>query len=139
LDELLRLPRDPRVNGFGARTRLQLEIPELTRHALMHAQESLNKLQSRCGCLAGGIATLGTLIYGVTRLAQRDPRWFSLQTLGEIALVLLFAFVAGFIAKMGTLAITRWQFAQRCRAQHSLLVRELLTIRGGHVNVHSMG
>ena len=139
LDELLRLPRDPRVNGFGARARLQLEIPELTRHVLMRTQESLNKLQSRCGCLAAGIVTLGTLIYGVALAVQRNSAWVSLQALGDIALVLLSACVFGFIAKMGTLAITRWQFAHRCRAQHRLLVRELLTIRGSHVNMHSMG
>jgi hypothetical protein len=139
LDELLRLPRDPRVNGFGARTRLQLEIPELTRHALFRSQVSLNRLQSRCGYFAAGVVTLGALIYGGILVFQRQHAGFSLQALRDIALVLLFAFVCGFIAKMGAMVITRWQFAQRCRAQHRLLVDELLTIRAQHVNVHSMG
>ena len=137
LDELLRLPRDPRVNGFGARTRVRLEIPELTRHALLRTQNSLNRLQSRCGCVAGGVVTLGMLVYGVIFAFQRNATWLSLHLLADLAMVLLVAFVSGFAAKMATLAVTRWQFTLRCRAQHGRLVQ--LIHGGSHVHVHSMG
>lgn len=139
LDELLRLPRDPRVNGFGARVPLRLEIPELTRHGLLRTQGTLNRLQSRCGCLAGALATLATLIAGITWLWRRDIDWLSWAALRGFALTFAAAFVAGLIAKFATLAITRWQFARRCRKQHRLLVDELLTIRGRHVDLHAMG
>lgn len=127
LDELLRLPRDPRVNGLGARTRVQLEIPGLTRHALLHAQGSLNTLQARCGCFAGGLVTLGALIYGCSYVVRHQATLFSFGALRGLGITLLAAFFAGFIAKFLTLAITRWQFAWRCRAQHRALLRELHT------------
>jgi hypothetical protein len=137
LDELLRLPRDSRVNGFGVRTRVRLEIPDFTRHALLRTQNSLNRLQSRCGCVVGGVVTFAMLVFGVIYAFQRNSSWLSLHLLGDLALVLLIAFVSGFAAKMATLAITRWQFALRCRAQHDRLVQ---LIQGGrHVHVHSMG
>ncbi len=139
LDELLRLPRDPRVNGFGARAALRLEIPELTRHALLRAQGTLNRLQSRCGCLAGALATLITLGVGVRWLWRSDLDWTSWAAVRALVLLVAAAFIAGFTAKFTTLAITRWQFARRCRRQHRLLVDELLTLRGKHVDLHAMG
>lgn len=139
LDELLRLPRDPRVNGFGVRVPLRLEIPELTRHALLRAQGALNRLQSRCGCLAGALATLATLALGVRWLWRSELDWTSWAAVRALGLLVVAAFIAGFIGKFTTLVITRWQFAHRCRRQHRLLVDELLTLRGKHVDLHAMG
>jgi hypothetical protein len=132
LDELLHLPRDSRVNGFGVRSPVRLEIPDAPRHALIRAQESLNALRSRCGCVAGGIATSMTLV-GAVVLAVQHNAWFSLGLLGDIALGVFAAFTAGLVAKLATLLVTRWQFASRCRAHHRHL------IRGPDVHVHAMG
>jgi uncharacterized integral membrane protein len=125
LDELLRLPRDRRVNGFGAREPLQLEIPTLARAALIRAQGALNDLQERCGCLAGAAAMFVVLVFGVIEVFQRNVSLLAWRAISELGIVLVAAFVLGFVGKMAALAITRWQFAHRCRLEHRTLSRLL--------------
>jgi len=127
LEELLQLPRDRRVNGFGARELLQLEIPVLARAALLRAQGALNNLQERCGCLAGALAMFVVLVAGVIEVIRRNPSLLAWRALYELGLVLIAAFLLGFAAKMTALAITRWQFAHRCRFQHRRLAQLLRT------------
>ena len=133
LDELLKLPRDSRVNGFGFRTPVRLEIPGFSRHLQIRAQESLNALRTRCGCIAGGVVTSMAVIAAVVLPLQWNATWLSWLTLREIALGLIAAFFAGLLAKLGTLVITRWQYAHRCRLHHSRLIRST------DVHVHAMG
>ena len=121
LDDLLRLPRDRCVNGFGARMAVQLEILEVSRHSLINAQRLLNRLQSRCGCVAGAIAMLATLAVGASYVYAQNAETLSWRMLPQAGAVLLAAFVVGFAAKMATLATTRWQFARACRTQHRAL------------------
>ena len=123
LEELLHLPRDRYVNGFGARMAVQLEIPGISRHALIHPQQRLNRLQLRCGCLAGAMALLATLAAGATYVYTQNASLISWHVLSQTGAVLLAAFVIGFVAKMAALTVTRWQFAHACRAQHHALSR----------------
>lgn len=85
LDDLLRLPRDRYVNGFGARMVVQLEIPGFARHVLLHAQRSLNRLQSRCGCMAGAIAMLVTLTSGAVQVYSQNAATFSWSVMTQFA------------------------------------------------------
>ena len=124
LDDLLRLPRDRYVNGFGVRTAVQLEIPTLARHALIRAQRPLNRLQSRCGCVAGAIAMLASLAIGAVQVYIRNAGTLSWHAATQFAVALLAAFVFGFAVKMITLAATRWQFARECRVQYRALARQ---------------
>lgn len=141
LEELLRLPRDGRVNGLALRTPVRLDIPGLTRHAQNSAQASLNALQSRCGCLAAGITTLAVLIAGLYLTVQRNPSLPSWHAFTDAASTLAAAFAAGLVAKLATLLFTRWQFALLCRRQHRRLTRQLLNQSNGDrdVALHSMG
>ena len=123
LDELLELPREPAVNGYGAREALRLEIPKLATDATTRAQESLNSLQERCGSLAAAGVMLLMLIAGVFSLFQRNATIFSFRALAELAVVLVISFCFGALAKMVTLSVTRWQFARRCREQYEELSR----------------
>jgi hypothetical protein len=124
LDDLLRLPRDRYVNGFGARMAVQLEIPTLARHALIRAQRPLNRLQSRCGCVAGAIAMLASLAIGSAQVYISNAGTLSWHAVTQFSAVLLAAFVFGFAAKMITLIATRWQFAHECRVQYRALTRQ---------------
>lgn len=121
IDELLRLPLDRRVNGLGPREPLQLEIPQLMRRDQIRAQSRLNRLQSRCGCLAGALALVASLAFGALYVHASSGGAFSWRLAWQSLLALLGAFVIGFIAKMLTLAITRWQFARECRRQYFAL------------------
>ena len=121
LDDLLQLPRDARVNGFRARELLQLEIPALTRHALIGAQDALNSLQERGGALAAAGVMLLTMTFGVIKVFARNPSMFTWRAIGELIVVLAISFCIGTVAKLAALAFTRWQFAYRCRAQHRML------------------
>jgi len=125
LDELLELPREPAVNGYGAREALRLEIPRLTSDVSSRAQDSLNSLQERCGSMAAAGVMLVMLIGGVFNLFQRNTTIFTLRALSELAVVVVIAFCFGALAKMIALSVTRWQFARRCREQHDLLSRLL--------------
>jgi hypothetical protein len=125
LDELLELPREPAVNGYGAREVLRLEIPKLTSDAASRAQESLNRLQERCGSLAAAGVMLVILVGGVFNLFQRNATLFSFRALAELAVVAVISFCFGALAKMMALSVTRWQFARRCREQHDVLSRLL--------------
>ncbi len=135
LDELLLLPGDRRVNGMGPRLALQLEIGHLPRRELLRAQQRLNRLQQRCGCVAGAAGMFVALLVGGYFIVERNAGAFSWRWLTEPLLLVLAAFTLGFIAKMLALAITRWQFARECRRQHQQLSRngEL------DVHVHAMG
>jgi len=130
---LLKLPRDSRVNGFGIRAPVRLEIPGCSRHLLIRAQESLNALRTRCGCIAGGVVTSAVFVAAVVLALQNNAAWLSWRTLRDIALGVLAAFIAGLLAKLATLLVTRWQFAHRCRTHYRRLIRST------DVHVHAMG
>jgi hypothetical protein len=121
LEELLELPLDRTVNGFRRREALQLEIPSLTRQALTSAQCALNDLQSRGGSIVGIGFLFVAMVYGLVDLFQRHEALLSRRTFGELAFVLIVSAGVGCVAKYAVLAVTRWQFAYRCRAHHHLL------------------
>jgi len=121
LDELLTLPRDRHVNGFRERETLMLEIPELSRPMLMHAQDALNRLQERGGNLVGTSVLGLALLIGVSKVLLDNGSLLSWRAFGELTAVLIVSFALGFAAKWAALAITHWQFSYRCRAQHYLL------------------
>lgn len=125
LDELLELPREPAVNGYGAREALRLEIPRLTSDATSRAQESLNRLQERCGSMAAAGVMLVMLIGGVFNLFQRNATILSVRALAELGVIVVLSFCFGALAKMIALSVTRWQFARRCREQYDMLSRLL--------------
>jgi hypothetical protein len=121
LEELLLLPRDASVNGFRARELLQLQIPALTRHALASAQDALNGLQERGGSLAAAATMLVAMIFGVLKVFYRNPSILSWRSLAELVAVLALSFALGGLAKFVALALNRWLFAHRCRAQYHML------------------
>ena len=125
LDELLELPREPAVNGYGAREALRLEIPRIATDATSRAQDSLNRLQERCGSMAAAGVMLVMLIGGVFSLFQRNPTLFTWRALAELAVIAVISFCFGALAKMVAQSVTRWQFARRCREQHDVLSRLL--------------
>lgn len=122
LEQLAMLPRDRAVNGFVRRTPLRLEIPHVARHGLLRAERALNRLQARCGCVAGGLATLAALAAGIVVLADGGLDW-SWRLPLQVAAWLGLAFIAGLAGKFLVLALTRWQFARTCRVQHRRLLR----------------
>lgn len=125
LDELLALPMDRRVNGFRKRTPIRLEIPALPKPVLVHAQLSLNELQERCGSLGAAGFMFVTLLYSVVQVFQRNASLLTLRAALELGTVLAISFVAGALGKYLCLAVTRWQFARRCRVQHRALLAQL--------------
>ena len=122
LDELLTLPRDRLVNGYRGRTPLMLDIPELSRPMLMRAQDALNSLQERGGSLAGAAVMFIAMLAGVSKVLHENASLLSWLAVGELIVVLAVSFALGIAAKWLALAITRLQFAYRCRVQHDLLI-----------------
>lgn len=125
LEELLDLPGDDSVNGFRTRQPLRLEIPTLEHDTLDDAQEALNSLQERGGSLVAAVVMFGTLILGALEVFQRNASLLSGKALLALLAVLIVSFVLGTIARAAMLAITRWQFARRCREQYEELARQL--------------
>jgi hypothetical protein len=125
LDELLALPSDRYVNGFRKRVPVRLEIPALTKPVLVRAQFALNELQERCGSAGAAGFMFVTLLYGVVQVFQRHTSLLSWNAAFELAVVLGLSFAAGAAGKFVALAITRWQFAHRCRAQYRRLSETL--------------
>jgi hypothetical protein len=121
LDELLTLPQDRHVNGYRGRVPLMLEIPELSRPMLMRAQDALNSLQERGGSLAGAAVMFLVLLAGVTKVLHENASLLGWRPITELAVALGLSFGCGFAAKWAALAITRLQFAYRCRAQYDML------------------
>jgi hypothetical protein len=124
LDQLANLPRDRTVNGFGSRAPLRLEIPAVTRHSLLRAERALNRLQSRCGCMAGAIATLIAIGAGTFDLFRSGSLAWSWDLPVRVLLVLTAAFLLGLAAKFVTLVATRWQFARACHVHVRALARD---------------
>lgn len=120
LEELASLPRDPTVNGLATRAQLRLLIPDIACHAQMRSELALNRLQARCGCMAGALATLASLGAGTALLVDEGLRW-SWRLPLQVALVLAVAFALGLAGKLLVLVATRWQFARACRVHHRLL------------------
>ena len=125
LEELLDLPRDESVNGFRTRQPLRLEIPALEHDTLDDAQDALNSLQERGGSLIAIGVMIAALIFGVFKAIQRNDSLLSGQALLELGVVLVATFVLGTLARASVLAITRWQFARRCREQYEELTRQM--------------
>lgn len=125
LDELLALPKDRRVNGFRKRVPVRLEIPAITKPVLVRAQYALNELQERCGSLGAASFMFVTLIYGVIQVFHRNASLLTVRAALELATVLAISFAAGALGKYLALAITRWQFARRCRNQYRSLLEQL--------------
>jgi hypothetical protein len=129
LDDLLALPADRRVNGFAMRTRVQLELAGMPRSPQIHAQQRLNRLQMRCGCLAGAVSLLLTLALGAPYMYLNSAGigWRVVPFAAGLVVAALFI---GFAAKILTLAATRWQFARECRVQHQALAYLLEDTQG---------
>jgi hypothetical protein len=121
LEELQSLPRDRDVNGFRRRQSIRLEIPAVTRQVLVRAQVSLNELQERCGSRGAASFMFVTLLYGVIQVFHRNVSLLTLSAAIEFAAVLVVSFAAGALGKYVALAITRLQFAHRCRVHHRTL------------------
>lgn len=122
VEELRQLPHDPVVNGYMSRNPIRLDIVSLPQHSQVYAQRVLNRLQSRCGCLAGSLALLATVALGLTHLLGTTETWLTLATIGRMSMVLLAGFVVGFAAKIVTMAFTRWQFSRVCSSLQQRLV-----------------
>jgi hypothetical protein len=129
LNELLALPNDRRVNGFRKRTPIRLEIPALASPVLIRAQYSLNELQERCGSLGAASFMFVTLLYGVIQVFHRNASLLTIRAALEFAAVLAVSFGAGALGKYLCLAVTRLQFARRCRAQYRALLEQLQPAR----------
>src|SRR3954463_3847177 len=121
LDELLALPSDRDVNGFRKRVPVRLEIPALTKPVLVRAQFALNELQERCGVAGAAGFMFVTLVLGVIQVFGRHASLLTWNAAVELAIVLGVSLAAGAAGKYLALAITRWQFAHRCRAQYRRL------------------
>ena len=119
--QLLLLPRDWRANGLGPRAMVMIDIPGLPRRPQLRAQHLLNRLQSRCGCVAGSVASLLSLIAGVTYVAMSNDRLMAIGTLRQTIVVVLVSLTLGLLVKIATLFITRVQFTRLCRVQHEIL------------------
>jgi hypothetical protein len=124
LDELLALPKDRRVNGFRKRPPIRLEIPAVTKPVLVRAQTALNELQERCGSRGAAGFMFVTLLYGVIQVFQRNASLLTLRAALELGTVLAISFAAGALGKYFCLAVTRWQFAHRCRVQYRALLEQ---------------
>ena len=129
LDELLALPSDRLVNGYRKRIPVRLEIPVLTKPVLVRAQFALNELQERGGSAGAAAFMFVVLILGVMQVYERHTSVLNLRAGAELAIVLGLSFVAGALGKYVALAITRWRFALRCRAQHRRLSELLHELR----------
>jgi hypothetical protein len=125
IDELLTLPDDRCVNGYRKRVPVRLEIPALTKPVLVRAQFALNELQERCGSLGAAGFMFVTLLYGVVQVFQRNASLLTLRAALEFGAVLAISFAAGALGKYLCMAVTRWQFARRCRAQYRALLSHL--------------
>lgn len=123
LDEILLLPRDRSVNGFARGVPIKLVVTGLPLHAQLQAQQSLNRLQSRCGCVAGSVATLTSLVVSAANIAHQGQSPSLVEALGQAFVAIVLSVLIGLLAKMATLAFTQWQFGLRCRAQHRVLTR----------------
>jgi uncharacterized integral membrane protein len=121
LDELLHLPQEPGVNGYRAREALRLEIPRLASDVSSRAQDSLNRLQERCGSLAASSVMFLTLVVGVFKVFDRNTTFLGWRAVFEFGVVLAVSFCLGALAKMAALAVTRWQFTRRCREHYEKL------------------
>src|SRR6185295_15001898 len=124
LDELLDLPREPAVNGYGMRELLRFEIPRLASDVSTRAQDSLNRLQARCGVLAAAGVMLLMFVAGAFKIIVRHPIPSS-SAVAELVVVLVISLCFGALARMIALSFTRWQFARRCREQYEELSRLL--------------
>lgn len=122
LDQLLELPRNGSVNGLNSRSRVRVLVKDLPAPERLRAERALNRLQSRCGCVAAGLAMLAVTTLGIAR-------WYPAHGMlsGEGARLLGKVFIlgigAGMIAKLATLLVTRVQFDRECRIQHDALSR----------------
>ena len=125
LDELLALPQDRYVNGFRKRIPVRLEIPALTTPVLVRAQYALNELQERCGSAGAAGFMFVTLLAGVAKVFERNASLLSWRAAIELGVVLGISFVAGVVGKYFACALTRWQFAHRCRVQYRRLTEQL--------------
>jgi hypothetical protein len=121
LEELLTLPHDRHVNGYRGRVPLMLDIPELSRPMLMHAQDALNSLQERGGSLAGAVARFIVMLAGVSKVLNENASLLGWRPIAELVVVIAASFALGFVAKWTALAVTRLQFAYRCRVQYDML------------------
>jgi hypothetical protein len=113
--DLRKLPRDRRVNGLLARSRLAVRVPGLRVSDQLRLEAVLNRYQSRCGCTAGAACFLGALVAGGVYVMSTSGGFLSFGFLKDAAAVLAAAFVLGFLAKLVALQVTRWQFSAACR------------------------
>jgi hypothetical protein len=114
MQDLEALPGDRYVNGLLVRDRVAFEIPNLARRDQIRWENLLNRYQLRCGCVAGAVCLLITLMAGGVYLVSTTDTVFSLEFLGHAVLIFLAAVIFGFLGKLVALEITRIQFARAC-------------------------
>jgi hypothetical protein len=125
IDDLELLPRDTRVNGLVRRERIAFDISQFGRREQLRWEESLNRYQSRCGCVAGAVCLLVTLVAAGSYIATNTATLFSPEFLGNVVLVLLLSIAAGVAGKFAALEITRFQFARAClRVRREIVARQ---------------
>ena len=115
LADLVRLPANRDVNGWLLRRPIQLDIPPLPRTELIRYERKLNKYQSRCGCLAGGVAVVIFMLLALIDLLRRDSWLTSLGVLPAALVTLGGALGMGMAVKLATMALTRLQFQIACK------------------------
>ncbi len=123
LDQLLLLPLDPGVNGFGPRSPVRIAIAAVPPPERLRAERALNRFQSRCGCLAGGLTSLGVVTSGLALIYWQAPMLAGWATTLQVIAVLVLGIAAGSLAKLATLLVVRIQFRRECRLQHDRLSR----------------
>lgn len=124
-EQLCQLPRHWRAHGLDPRAPILIDIEGLPRLPQVRAQQVLNRLLARCGCVAGSIATFVVLTAGLARLYERSSSLVAFATLGEAAFIVLLSFAVGLAVKLGTLLLTRIQFTLECRQQGNVFARLL--------------
>jgi len=115
IDDLRRLPHDRRVNGFGPRSTLALRLRGLAVQDQLRLERTLNRYQSRCGCVAGAACFIAAVATGGVYLAMANDTFSFFGLLGDATTILLAAFLLGLIGKLAALGVTRLQFAAACR------------------------
>ena len=65
------------------------------------------------------------LLVGITKVLHENASLMSWRAALELGIVVGVAFAFGFLAQWIALAVTRWQFARRCREYHDELSRPL--------------
>lgn len=123
LSDLDALPHRRDVNGLVRRSQIRLDLPNVPLHAQLEVQRNLNRLQSRCGCVAATLCLFSILGVGGHYVIRQVEPAMSLGFLMALVAVGAIAVVFSIAAKLLVLQITRVQFAKACkRARVKILI-----------------